>query len=62
MRRGGNNPDKRWYPLNSCLVIQEISEDGRTAKLINENGELIHTTQVSNMRFSTKTSKVLGIN
>ena len=60
VRKSGINPDKTWYPLNSCLVIKEVSQDGRTVTLMNESGEIVHTTTISNIRSSTKTSKVLG--
>lgn len=60
VRRSGIGTDKTWYPLNSCLVINAISQDGKTVQLMNESGLIVHTTQVCNIRFSTKTSKVFS--
>lgn len=58
VRRGGIHRDKRWYPINCCVVINKISDDGRTADLINEDGTVVFTTKVSNIRKSTETSTV----
>ena len=57
-RRGGNSRDKQWYPKHSCVIISEISQDGRIVTLVNESFEEVHRAKVSEIRHSTLTSLV----
>lgn len=58
VRRAAHSGDKQWYPKRSCLVISEISEDGRNVTLVNESFEEIYKAKISDIRRSTQTSLV----